>query len=67
MNEHFNKVKSYILDLGYEITHENQKEGIFVIKAEESGINDLVIGIADPIVIFEQFILSLIHIYAADD
>jgi len=35
------KVYNYILELGYHITFQNKDEGIFVIKDEEAGINDL--------------------------
>jgi len=59
MQNYVSKVKGYILELGYELVHENEKEGVFVIKAEEAGINDLVIGLADPLIIFEQFIFEV--------
>ena len=61
MDNHFNKVKEYLLDLSYLITHEDAEEGIFVISKEEEGIRNLVIGVADPIVIFEQFIFDVRH------
>ena len=59
MNQHIEKVKGYILELGYDLTHLDEEDGVFVIKAEHAGINDLVIGIADPLVIFEQFIFEI--------
>lgn len=59
MDNHFQKVKEYLLDLSYLITHEDAEEGIFVISKEEEGIRNLVIGVADPIVIFEQFIFDV--------
>lgn len=59
MDNHFQKVKDYLLDLSYLIVHEDANEGIFVISKEEEGIRNLVIGVADPIVIFEQFIFDV--------
>ncbi len=59
MDNHFQRVKEYLLDLSYLITHEDAEEGIFVISKEEEGIRNLVIGVADPIVIFEQFIFDV--------
>ncbi|CAN5308106.1 hypothetical protein BH09BAC1_BH09BAC1_22610 [soil metagenome] len=57
--DHFKKVKEYLLDLGYQITHEDTTDGILVISKEEDGIRNLVIGLADPIIIFEQFIFDV--------
>lgn len=59
MNEYFQKVKEYILELDYQITFENEEEGVIVIDHENSGISNLVIGIADPILIMEQFLFEL--------
>lgn len=55
----FNKVKNYVLDLGYIITHENLEDEIIVIEDEQTGIKNLVLGCADPILIMEQFILTI--------
>ena len=59
MSQYSQTVKSYILELGYEVTYQNEEDGIFVIKAENAGINDLVIGVTDPLIIFEQFIFEV--------
>ncbi len=59
MDDHFQKVKSYIMELDYQISHEDETEGVFVIDHETSGIKNLVIGIADPILIMEQFMFDL--------
>ncbi|MCI5056342.1 MAG: YbjN domain-containing protein [Flavobacteriales bacterium] len=59
MKSNFEKVKNYLLDLDYTITHENAEDGVIVINDEEAGINRLVIGCAEPILIMEQFILEL--------
>ncbi len=59
MENHFKKVKDHLLDLGYQITKEDAAEGILLISKEEDGIRNLVVGVADPILIFEQFIFDV--------
>lgn len=61
MYDHFDKVKEYITELGYSISLENREAGIIIIDDIMSGINNLVLGIADPLLIMEQFILELKH------
>lgn len=59
MTNYFEKVRSYLLDLEYTITHENEQEGIFVIENDSDGIRNLVIVCAEPILIMEQFLFEL--------
>lgn len=59
MKDDFNKVKNYILDLGHSITKEDEADGVLVIDDEGLGIKNLVIGLADSILIMEQYILEL--------
>ena len=59
METHFNKVRNYILELEFDVTHENEEEGIIVIKKEGTWIQNLVIGCADPILIMEQFLFAV--------
>jgi hypothetical protein len=59
MKTNFEKVKDYLLELNLEITHEDPEDEVFVVKDEESGIMNLVLGIADSILIMEQFILEV--------
>jgi hypothetical protein len=59
MNNHFEKVRDYLLDLNYSISSEDQESGVFVINEEKNGIKNLVICCADPILIMEQFITDL--------
>ncbi len=35
MDTHFIKVRNYILELEFDVTHENEEEGIIVIKRKE--------------------------------
>jgi len=50
---YFSKIENYIANIGYTITHKDTKEGIFVIENEDDGIRNLIVGIAQPILIFE--------------
>ena len=45
--------------LEYQITGEDESEGIIIIQDENNGINSLVIDCEDPIVILEQHIMDL--------
>lgn len=56
---HFDKVKEYLLELEYSIVKEDRENEVFVVESEEDGIRNLLIGIADPIVIIEQFLFDL--------
>ncbi|WP_109831229.1 molecular chaperone Tir [Reichenbachiella versicolor] len=59
MNKHFQKVTTYLLDLQYNIIQENESEGVIVIENEAYGIKNVVLIIADPIVIVEQYLFEL--------
>ena len=59
MDNNFQKVKNYILDLNYLITLENEEDGLIVIEKETEGIKNLVLGVTDPLLIVEQFILEI--------
>lgn len=56
---YFTKVKTYLQDLDFQILHESETDGIFVVEKEKMGIKNLVIGCADPLLIMEQHILDL--------
>ena len=59
MDSNFQKVKNYILELNYLITFENEADGLIVIEKETEGIKNLVLGVADPLLIIEQFMLEI--------
>jgi len=59
MKKQFNKIKNYLLELNYNITHEDENEGILMIQNEEEGISNLIIGVASPILIIEQYIFKI--------
>jgi len=55
----FEKVKDFILDMGFAISHEDPKEELVVINDDERGINNLVIDCEAPILILEQVIIPM--------
>ena len=66
MNNYFDKVKSYLLELGLTIQLEDDTDGVFVVESEEDGIKNLVLGIADPLLIVEQFLVEINNASAED-
>ncbi len=52
-------VKQYLVELDYTISLEKEDEGILVIQKEEYGIKNLVVGIAPPVLIMEQYIFKI--------
>ena len=61
MNNYFQQVKNFLLELNYEISKENENEGILVIQKENNGVRNLILGVASPILILEQFIFKINH------
>jgi len=55
----FEKVKNFILDMGFAISHEEPKEELVVIDDDERGIKNLVIDCESPILILEQVIIPM--------
>lgn len=59
MKDYFDIIKSYLNELQLEIKHENKKEGIIIVNSESEGIVNLILCVACPILIFEQFIFEI--------
>ncbi|UCH26021.1 MAG: YbjN domain-containing protein [Trueperaceae bacterium] len=59
MSEFYEKVKSYLLELEFDVLHENPADQLFIIDDEESGIKNLIIDCEDPILILEQLIMPI--------
>ncbi len=55
----FEKVKDFILDMGFAISHEDPKEELVVIDDDERGIKNLVIDCEAPILILEQVVIPM--------
>jgi hypothetical protein len=56
---HFDKIKGYLMDLEITILKEDREREIFIVESAEDGISNLMIGIAEPIVIIEQYLFDL--------
>jgi hypothetical protein len=59
MDKYYQKVKEYILDLGHAIVFESEVDNLIVIENEDIGVKNMVIGIASPIVIIEQYLFDV--------
>lgn len=55
----FEKVKDYLSDLGLSISKEEAAEQLIVVDDEAHGLKHLVIDCEAPILILEQFVLTL--------
>ena len=55
----FEKVKDFILDMGFTISHEEPKEELVVIDDDDRGIKNLVIDCEGSIIILEQVIIPM--------
>ena len=55
----FEKVKDFILDMEFAISHEEPKEELVVIDDDDRGIKNLVIDCEGSIVILEQVIIPM--------
>ncbi|MFC6860980.1 type III secretion system chaperone family protein [Zunongwangia atlantica] len=59
MKNHFQITKNFLLELNFNIDFENEAEGILMIRKENFGIKNLILGVAPPILIMEQFLFKI--------
>ncbi len=59
MKNHFQITKNFLLELNFNITFENEEEGIIMVQKESFGIKNLILGVAPPILIMEQYIFRI--------
>jgi hypothetical protein len=59
MSDHYEKVKRYLNELEIPITRQVPDEGMLIVEDEENGIKNLIIDCEDPIVIFEQIVMTV--------
>lgn len=57
--DNFEKVKHYLMELNYDITHEDPEEELVVIDKEDEGIKNMIIDCESPILIIEQFLFNI--------
>ena len=58
MEAYFDKVKGYLLELNFTIIQEDEEDGLFVVENEEAGMKNIVLIVADPLLIIEQFLFE---------
>ncbi|WP_294733855.1 YbjN domain-containing protein [uncultured Flavobacterium sp.] len=59
MKDYFGVVKNYLNELQLEVKHESSEDGMFIVNSEQDGIVNLIICVAHPIVIFEQYLFEV--------
>lgn len=59
MVSYFDKVKDYLLELDFNIVKEDESDGLFVVENEDHGMKNVVLIVADPLLIVEQFLFEL--------
>jgi hypothetical protein len=57
-NNYTEQIETFIRQLDCRILYRDEKQGILKIDNPEDGIHNLIIGIAPPILIMEQFMFS---------
>jgi hypothetical protein len=55
---HFETIEDFAVRLNCRILYKNEKNGILKIDNQPDGIHNLILGIAPPILIMEQFLFS---------
>ncbi|MBD8490638.1 molecular chaperone Tir [Echinicola sp. CAU 1574] len=59
MKDHFQITKDFLLELNFDVVFENKDEGILMVHKENFGIKNLILGVAPPILIMEQFLFKI--------
>ena len=59
MESHFEKVKKFLFDLGFDLQSENAEEELVVISDEEKGVSNLIVDCEGDLLLIEQYIFSL--------
>ena len=59
MESHFEKVKKFLFDLGFDLQSEDADEELVVVTDEEKGISNLIIDCEGDLLMLEQYIFSL--------
>ncbi len=56
---YFSKVENFIQNIDYTISYKNENEGVFMIENLLDGVQNLIVGIAPPIIIFELYLFTI--------
>jgi hypothetical protein len=55
----FEKVKSYLADMGFLIVYEDQAEELVIVENEERGIKNLILDCEEGLLIIEQLLFEI--------
>lgn len=58
-NRYYQLIRSYLLELGFELRHQQESSSLLVVSKPELGIENLVLSCGDPLLILEQYLLEL--------
>lgn len=58
-SEYQDKVKGYLLEMGHDITTENEEDGLFVITNTDNGLINTMLECEGEILVIEQHVLDL--------
>jgi hypothetical protein len=58
-SEYQEKVKGYLLEMGHDITTENEEDGLFVITNTDNGLVNTMLECEGEILVIEQHVLDL--------
>ena len=56
---YFSKIENFIQNINYTISYKDEKEGVFMIENLLDGVQNLIVGIAPPIIIFELYLFTI--------
>jgi hypothetical protein len=56
---YFSKVENFIQNIDYTITYKNENDGVFMIENLLDGVQNLIVGIAPPVIIFELYLFTI--------
>ena len=56
---YFSKVENFIQNIDYTISYKNENEGVFMIENLLDGVQNLIVGIAPPVIIFELYLFTI--------
>ena len=59
MNSYFEKVREHLLELNFSIIQEDEADGVYVVENEDEGMTNVVLIVADPLLIVEQFLFEM--------
>lgn len=59
MENYFDKVRGFLLDLEYTIVSEDAEDEVFVIEKEDDAITNMVVVCSDPVLVLEQYMFEI--------